>query len=297
MFKATHMIDKPVININTGQKIKKVKDVLYNYKSQKVEGFLVDEGGWFSDAEVIPTRQISRIGDDAVMIESDDAVKKADDLPDELSHIATDGDYLTRTKIVTKDGNELGKVTDLYFDLPDGQVTELEVSQGAVKDIGEGRVAISPQNIISIGEDATVVDSFVETDIDNRSKGGVAGAARDFSDKTRQTIDNQNLDSRAQQAKQDVKPTFQKAKAKTKNLVDDIKEAAGDAVDDIKAGVDDSARGKYLTKNVLTADGLLIGERGELITQDLLDLAKRYNLSKEIYTNSSKEPVDQVNLD
>jgi len=52
--KGSRLINKKVIAAGQGKELDTVKDVIYDPTMHKVRALLIDEGGWFSDARVIP---------------------------------------------------------------------------------------------------------------------------------------------------------------------------------------------------------------------------------------------------
>jgi uncharacterized protein YrrD len=204
-----------IISINTGEKVYSVKELIYDPMQNKVLGFLVDEGGWFSDAKVILIEDVKSIGEDALMIESEDVVKKVDDIQGKVARIADEGHYLTHTNVVTESGTELGKVTDIFFDSVTGDVREFEVSQGVVKDIKSGKKRFTIEDIITVGEHATIVRSFTEVDFDVQSEsGGLTGTLHKAKEKASETFED--FKEQATEAKETIteksKEGFQNAK-------------------------------------------------------------------------------------
>lgn len=176
--KATTLIGLPVMTLDSGKQVEKVTEPLYDPQGQKITGLLVEEGGWFKDAKVILFDDISSIGNDAVMIPSEQSIKKASDISETVSQIAKNDVYLTKNKIVTENGKELGTISDVFFDDRTGTVEAFEVSQG-LKDAGVGRKRVTTNQIKTVGEDALIVSGFTEVIIENQeAQGGVVKAAQ-----------------------------------------------------------------------------------------------------------------------
>jgi len=170
LIQATKIIGLKVITLDGGNEIDSVKDVIYNPDENEVKALLIDKQGWFKDAKIISIENIKSVGQDAVMIQNEDVVENVSQNSKRLANIARDKNYLTKTKIVTVDGNDLGNITDLYFSLPYGDVEEFEVSDGLINDLKSGRNKLSIADIVTIGEDATIVKSFAQVKIDDQNK-------------------------------------------------------------------------------------------------------------------------------
>ncbi len=218
MIKANDVINTKIITLSDGREVGRVKDVVYDPSSHYVRAFLIDEGGWFSDAHVILIRDIHSIGHDAILVKDQSAVQRARDVANPVAAIAKGDTYLTNTKIITEDGKELGQVTDLYFDPKSGQVTEFDVSGGMFSRVQSGNKRVKVADIITIGRDATIVRSYVDSSFEAQSrKQGVKGAVY--------------------KTKEEVSQSIHRAKEEAPGIVETIQEKAG--------GLTNQAREKF----------------------------------------------------
>src|SRR5437870_5699839 len=122
VIKASHMIDLPVFTIQDGRKIETVEDVIYHPIENKIEALLVDKGGLFHPAKVITFEDIRNIGENAVLVDTADVLKKASEVKNDIEAITKSDTYLTGKKIISEEGIEQGIVTDIYFDAKTGVV-------------------------------------------------------------------------------------------------------------------------------------------------------------------------------
>ena len=72
MIKGKDILNHSVVAVSTGEKIDRVHDVILDHQANQVLGLLVDEGGWFSAAKVVPFDRIRSVGEDAIMSGSPD---------------------------------------------------------------------------------------------------------------------------------------------------------------------------------------------------------------------------------
>lgn len=213
--KGTHVLGLNVLTVNDGRNIDKVNDLIYDPKEQRVKALLVDQGGWFSDAKVIMMEDVKSIGLDAVIIESIDSVHKASDIDRKIAHIAKHDTYLTKARIVTEDGTELGRITDIYFHPDSGKVDELEVSEGTLKDMQSGKRRVSIDDIVTIGQDATIVKGYVKDQFaDQANHQGMQGAIHTAKENTKETF---------QQARTTATNTMNNSKSKTTSAAEKAK--------------------------------------------------------------------------
>jgi uncharacterized protein YrrD len=304
LIKGKDLIGLKVVTLQKGQMVDDVDEIVYDHAEDQVKALVVDSGGWFNDAKVILFEDIKSIGRDAVIIESEAVIRKASEVAGKISRIIKGDNYLTANKIITEDGNDLGQVSDIYFDPQTGKVVELEVSQGAIKNAQSGKKRIQMGDIVNVGEDATIVSSNVEQSIENQAqyqglKGGLATAQNDAPGVIYQT--KQKLSDFGQTVKQKVQEI--KEDPKTQETVDTIKTKATQAKDSLqqKAGegkqkFDDkawkNALGKYVTVNILSTNDEILARRGDMITNELLSLAEAEGMLDKVVSNTSPKPVN-----
>ncbi len=157
LIKASKIIGLPVFAINDGRRIDSIEDVIYDPFKNSIEALLIEKGGWFSEARVILFPDLQGIGEDAALITAAAQIKKLSDVSKNIETIAKNDTYLTNTKIITEDGRELGKVSDIYFDVATGKVEEFEVSHGTFGYWKEGKKRVKITDIVTVGKDATIV--------------------------------------------------------------------------------------------------------------------------------------------
>ncbi len=182
MIKSKDLIGKKVISKSDGKEIHSIKDVVYDPKQQMIIAFILEDEGIFSDAKILPFENIESVGKDAVLIANKNAVKKRSEAGTQVQDAVKNGGYLTTTKIVTEEGANLGRVSDVYFEPTTGVVQELEVSQG-LKNIESGKKTVKVSDIITVGEDVTIVkgatEGFVKSQETDRGLRGFVNKAMD----------------------------------------------------------------------------------------------------------------------
>lgn len=248
--KGNDTIGLKVVTLEDGTQIGTVKDIIYDPGSHEVRALLLEAAGLFSEAKVVLIDNIHSIGQDAVTIMSGDMVTNASEAPGPVSVITEDNQYLTKTHIVTEDGNDLGQVTDIYFDPHTGKVSELEVSQGLIKNVQSGKKRVRVSDIITVGKDATIVRAQTEQVLDEQGQTqGVQGAwnqtqqkAQEFKESPQTQSFMDTVSEKAQQAKQATKEAISSAGQKVQDFaksedVQNIKGAAAHQVDKARDSV------------------------------------------------------------
>lgn len=149
-----------VFSISDGKEVGRVKDILINAKKKAVDYLIVDNPSWILGTYVIAFSDIVGIGDDAVMIENEEAIKKMDDVPEALALLKA-GIKLIDTKVLTKKGNIIGTVTELIVDENSGQVSACEYNNTDNK-----KTLIPALQIFTFGKDVLVVNIVTDTKTD-----------------------------------------------------------------------------------------------------------------------------------
>jgi uncharacterized protein YrrD len=164
--KVTEIEGKPVIAKDNGKEIKKVEKVVFNPETKMVAGITVGkEQG--PDTEVVTAADISEAGKDAVLVESEQAVKKASEAGPEMVGFISSKSFLPKQKIMTEKGKQLGKLKDISFEPKTGILDELMIDQGLLS----GTKPIKATNLISIGKDAILVKEAAGQEIEQQPGG------------------------------------------------------------------------------------------------------------------------------
>lgn len=190
IIKGDKILGLKIISIDTGKEIDTISDIIYDPKLNKVRGFVVSEGGWFKDAQVLLIENVKNIGADAVMVQSENVIRTPDQVQDRVMSIAEHGHNLTKTKVITEDGTQLGIITDILFDSDSGQVEEFEVSQGLVENVKSGKKRFKIDDIMTVGEESTIVRGYTEIMMEGQGQtGGLQGALNQAKDKAGQLVE------------------------------------------------------------------------------------------------------------
>jgi len=137
--KYSQVIGFPVICVDKGRKAGVVKDMFFCRKNRTVDAILVEKDGCLSSLKVLNYKDIDDFGDDAVLVKDLSSLKKTDrkEIESRLKYSNLKG-----MQIFSRDGQELGVVSDILFNVKTGIVEGLIVSEGLIQDIMTGRSTI-----------------------------------------------------------------------------------------------------------------------------------------------------------
>jgi sporulation protein YlmC with PRC-barrel domain len=140
-----------VISINEGARLGTVKDIALHPGDRQVEGFLLSTEGHDG---YLPFARLSKIGPDAIMVESKSAV-----VPEGEAAALFSVNELGKMEVMNTAGTKLGSVADLEFDLTSGALASIELKAGGVFGIGAQKSVIPASQIRSFGEDVITVEA------------------------------------------------------------------------------------------------------------------------------------------
>lgn len=311
MRKGTDLIGKPVVAFDTGEELERIKDLLFDQENNQLLGFLVDEGGWFSSARVLPLQNIQTIGPDAVIVAAKNTVVNADRIP-AIQRVLERNNVLKGTKIMTTDGRDLGTLADLYFNEETGAVEGYEASGGVFADAYSGRSFIPAPHAIKIGEDVAFVPPET-AEMMEEQVGGIKAAVQeagdtlqDATDRASTSLTNVAVDSEQQKAHvigksvdedvtapdgtllvttgQIVTPLAAE-EAQRQGILDRLYRATGGSLTagisqtlggTVAASSIEQARGRRVQHAVRTHEGVIIAAPGQIVTEQVINRARTY---------------------
>ncbi|XEC93125.1 PRC-barrel domain-containing protein [Paenibacillus tarimensis] len=170
MIKLQQLIGLPIIDANNGKLAGKVKDIWFD-EHWLLTGIILEARIWMSSrVKALRWEHVTACGEDAVLISDRQAVEL---LPaSEISRCFQTG----RTKlkdlpVVTTDGVQLGRVSDVYFDQLQGTpIVGYELTDGFISDLKEGRkwlrISDYPDEV-TLGDDTILVPVRAEQDLEH----------------------------------------------------------------------------------------------------------------------------------
>lgn len=271
MRKGRDMLGKPVIAYDTGEKFETITDLVFDQVNNVLLGFVVDEGGWFNSARVLPLAQVQAIGVDAVIVPAKTSIAIANSIP-EIEAVLDHNNILKDTRIMTVDGRDLGTMIDLYFDDRTGKVEGYEVSGGLFADAYSGRSFVPAPQTIRIGEDVAFIPSET-ADLMEEQIGGVRAAMQVTGDKVQEVahITGNKVQELAQTTSEKLQDVKRSATATLTNAIVDP--------DEQRLFV----QGKILQKSLQAPDGSYFVMRGQIVTEEIASTAESFQMLDDLY--------------
>lgn len=149
------LMNRPVISVSTGRELGSVSRLLFEPRTYALYGFGVRGKGKNDPELVLVKGNVKAIGADAITVEGDDKVSVLSEDMRSQELVAL-GKGLKGKRIVTEDGNQLGKMATLTLN-EDGGIRALHAASG-IFGRGAGK-DISPGNVLVAGQDAIIVSA------------------------------------------------------------------------------------------------------------------------------------------
>lgn len=165
--KLQEMIGLAVFDVEDGKQVGKIQDFIVN-DDWEIEGIELENKGLFTNhVKIVQWQDIVAYGEDAVMIRNQQAVRKTG--ADDIKYTYLLGrSKLKEMSVLTEEGLLLGRVSDVYFDQELGNtIIGIEITDGFVSDLIEGRKWLPCTSNMSIGESAIMVPSLSEQRLEN----------------------------------------------------------------------------------------------------------------------------------
>ena len=154
--KASEILGKAVIAIDTAEKVGTVEDININPDGRRIEAFWIrtqPEGVLRS----VPVKDIHSLGRDAITIESSGIIQ---DRTPSVDRGTVQLSKLEGAKVVTRGGNMVGTVSGVEIDPSNFSITGYEVNTGGVSGFVGQRKKISAD--VHYGEDILMVPEEAE---------------------------------------------------------------------------------------------------------------------------------------
>jgi uncharacterized protein YrrD len=268
MRKGSDIIGKPIVAYDTGEKIGRVRDLIFDQERSYLVALLIQEGGFMSDARVIPLTAIQSIGMDAAIVSRADNIILAKSDPN-VAKILDRNNIMNGTHIMTVSGQDLGKMVDLYFDETSGVIEGYEVSGGIFADAYSGRSFVPAVQTLRIGEDYAFVPAMV-ADLMEEQVGGIKAAVQDTSDR---------VQAAAHKAGEQISEVSRDMSDKASKVAQDLTQKTNAATAHYTI---DQALGRRATIAVRTRNGLIVAAPGQIVTEKTIERAQTYGVEEAL---------------
>lgn len=157
MERYSEVVGLPVICVEGGRKVGTVSDVIFCPKKKSVICFVVESNLYNIGKKVIMLKDVLKVGKDAVIINDSCCIidfKKVKDTEEFKEKGAVNG-----LRVYTRDGQDIGTVKDVLFDVNTASMDGVEISDGILDDLIQGRNILPLIGKVEFSEENILVDS------------------------------------------------------------------------------------------------------------------------------------------
>ncbi|UBF29796.1 PRC-barrel domain-containing protein (plasmid) [Kovacikia minuta CCNUW1] len=293
MRKGSDILNRSIIAFDTGKRIAGILDLIFDQETNQLLGFLVDEGGLFHAAKVIPLNQVKAIGPDVIVVSGRDVIVSAPDVP-QIQTILEHKLVLKGNRIITTDGRYLGSIVDLYFNDQTGNIEGYETSGGVFADAYSGRSFIPAPQTVKIGKEVTFVPPET-ADLMAEQVGGIRGAMITAGNRIQESTATagQQLQDATLAANEQLQATATSANRKLQEVASGANDrfdqgsrsAATELTDRLVSPDEQFAYvvGKPVEGDIQTPDGLILLVKHQVVTLSLAEEARRLGILDQVY--------------
>lgn len=241
------LVGLSLICIAEGLEYGKIKDVILNPDSRRLEYLMIDDGQWYMGVKVLPYRKVLGMGGDAVITETASAIRPLHEVEDALA-LAKRNFSIQGIRVFTRKGKYAGEVEECFFREEDGSLAECRLA-------GHRALAVPADRILSIGRDVMVIAEEAD----------------------------ENL-QRVEESGEKENPSEEEVGREKEQIPMQEKEA--DPPDQLELRQRQFLLGRLASKALINEEGEVLVADGEVITEEILNKVKENGMLVELTMNS-----------
>ena len=321
MKKSVEIIGLPVISITEGRELGMSKSLLIDAPNGSVAAITIEDEDWYRGVKLLPYSSVIAIGEDAVTITNSENILTLEDAGDYEAMMDTNIKIIG-TKAITKSGTIQGKVVEIYIG-DNGKIEKCEIEgrDGSLSEIVAEQISIFGKQVTVIDSDfekKTEIIAPVETpavaapkteapkpQVKEAPKAEAPKVEVKEAPKAEAPKVEVKEAPKAEAPKVEVKeaPKTEAPKAEVKETPKaeapkpQVKEAPKTETPktvDAAAQMADKATeerhrrfllGKTVTKNIVSATGVVLAKTGDVVTEEILQKVKMANMFIDLSMN------------
>ena len=279
MKKSVEILGLPVISITEGRELGMSKTLLVDAKNGTIAAITIEDEDWYRGVKLLPYSSVIAIGHDAVTVTNSENILTLEDAGDYEAMLDANIKIIG-TKAITKSGTIQGKVVEIYIG-ETGKIEKVEIESA------DGSLSETSSEQISIfGKQVTVIDSdTIEKKTEPVApKAEVKEAPKaEPAPEVKPEVKEEPKAEPAPEVKPEVK---EEPKAEPAPEVKPEPAPAPKADNDIqqadKVTMDRQRRyllGKKVTRQITNAEGVVLVEKGAVVTEAVLQKVQMANQS------------------
>ena len=282
MKKSVEIIGLPVISITEGRELGMSKSLLIDAPNGSVAAITIEDEDWYRGVKLLPYSSVIAIGEDAVTITNSENILTLEDAGD-YEAMMDANIKIIGTKAITKSGTIQGKVVEIYIG-DNGKIEKCEIEgrDGSLSEIVSDQISI-------FGKQVTVIDSDFEKKTEIIAPVETPAVATPKTEAPKVEVkEAPKTEAPKPQVKEAPKAEAPKAEVKEAPKTEAPKavDAAAQMAD--KATEERHRRfllGKTVTKDIVSATGVVLAKTGDVVTEEILQKVKMANMFIDLSMN------------
>lgn len=308
MKKSVEIIGLPVISITEGRELGMSKSLLIDAPNGSVAAITIEDEDWYRGVKLLPYSSVIAIGEDAVTITNSENILTLEDAGD-YEAMMDANIKIIGTKAITKSGTIQGKVVEIYIG-DNGKIEKCEIEgrDGSLSEIVAEQISIFGKQVTVIDSDfekKTEIIAPVETPAVAAPKTEAPKAEIKEAPKAEAPKAEVKEAPKAEAPKVEVKeapkteaPKVEikeapKAEAPKPQVKEAPKTEAPKTVDAAAQMADKATEerhrrfllGKTVTKDIVSATGVVLAKTGDVVTEEILQKVKMANMFIDLSMN------------
>ena len=300
MKKSVEIIGLPVISITEGRELGMSKSLLIDAPNGSVAAITIEDEDWYRGVKLLPYSSVIAIGEDAVTITNSENILTLEDAGD-YEAMMDANIKIIGTKAITKSGTIQGKVVEIYIG-DNGKIEKCEIEgrDGSLSEIVSEQISIFGKQVTVIDSDfekKTEIIAPVETPAVAASKTEAPKAEIKEAPKAEAPKVEVKEAPKAETPKVEVKEAPKTETPKAEAPKPQVKEAPKTETPktvDAAAQMADKATeerhrrfllGKTVTKDIVSATGVVLAKTGDVVTEEILQKVKMANMFIDLSMN------------
>lgn len=300
MKKSVEIIGLPVISITEGRELGMSKSLLIDAPNGSVAAITIEDEDWYRGVKLLPYSSVIAIGEDAVTITNSENILTLEDAGD-YEAMMDANIKIIGTKAITKSGTIQGKVVEIYIG-DNGKIEKCEIEgrDGSISEIVSEQISIFGKQVTVIDSDfekKTEIIAPVETPAVAAPKTEVPKAEIKEAPKSEAPKAEVKEAPKAETPKVEVKEAPKTETPKAEAPKPQVKEAPKTETPktvDAAAQMADKATeerhrrfllGKTVTKDIVSATGVVLAKTGDVVTEEILQKVKMANMFIDLSMN------------
>lgn len=161
MRKSRQFLSLPVVSLEEGKEIGRIRGLVINPQTAEVAALIVQRSGLFAEQKVIPYPRVTSVGNNALTIQKVANAEKLTSLP-QIVNLIKEQVQLRGARIITEGGTALGYVEEFLVAPETGKIMAFEVSGRFKEGFLKGKATLPAKEVRTIGKDVLVVRNGAE---------------------------------------------------------------------------------------------------------------------------------------